>query len=145
MEFDEACADKWAAETTGATIFAGDQADPIFLQKFINESGGEFDVIIDDGGHTMDQQLTSLEYLWKIVKPGGLYIIEDLQTSHWPVFGGDPTMSDPNVPTMLKFIFELIDDKMIPDGTTHAISMEMRGIDCQREICALVKKEAGTL
>lgn len=146
MEYDATCATKWASETTGATIYAGDQADPVFLQKFMDETGGDFDVIIDDGGHTMGQQRTSLEYLWKIVKPGGIYFVEDLQTSFMRNYGGDSSGGkDPKVPTMMKFIYELIDDKMTPDGKRHPISMEMRGIDCQREVCAFFKKETGTL
>jgi hypothetical protein len=40
-----------------------------------------FDIIIDDGGHTVKQQRTSLETLWKYVKDGGIYIIEDLHTN----------------------------------------------------------------
>ncbi|ETS77813.1 hypothetical protein PFICI_09875 [Pestalotiopsis fici W106-1] len=146
MEYDAECAAKWSSKTTGATIYAGDQADPVFLQKFIAETGGNFDIIIDDGGHTMHQQQTSLEALWSIVKPGGLYFIEDLQTSFWPSYGGDGTGGkDPKVPTMAKFIHELVDDKLTPDGTRHAMSMEMRSIECQREVCLFTKKEAGTL
>jgi hypothetical protein len=41
----------------------------------------EFDIIIDDGGHTVKQQKTSLETLWKYVKTGGIYIVEDLHTN----------------------------------------------------------------
>lgn len=93
----------------------------------------------------MDQQRLSLEALWKTVKPGGLYFIEDLHTSFHTRYGGDVSHDDPNIKTMVKYIFELIDDKLSPDGTKHAMSMEMRGIDCQREICVFEKKQAGTI
>lgn len=143
IEYNAECAEKWADQTAGATIFPGDQADKAFLRKFIEETGGDFDVIIDDGGHSMVQQETSLELLWKVVKPGGVYFVEDLQTSFMTVsgYGGDPTGGkDPNVHTMLKFIYELIDDRMTPDGTRHAISADMQSIDCMREVCAFFKK-----
>lgn len=71
IEYDAACAKKWAANTTGATIFSGDQADIAFLNSFIEQAGTNFDIIIDDGGHHMNQQITSLEVLWKAVIPGG--------------------------------------------------------------------------
>jgi hypothetical protein len=54
IEYDEECAAKWANKSGEATIFTGDQADAQFLEKFIVESGGDFDVIIDDGGHTSE-------------------------------------------------------------------------------------------
>lgn len=41
----------------------------------------QFDLIIDDGGHTMEQQQVSFWYLWNKVKSGGMYVIEDLHTS----------------------------------------------------------------
>jgi len=46
---------------------------------------GNFD-IIDDGGHTMKQQITSLTHLLLTVRSGGVYVIEDLHTSY---FGGE--------------------------------------------------------
>ncbi|KAH8662305.1 hypothetical protein BX600DRAFT_437702 [Xylariales sp. PMI_506] len=144
MEYDTACVSKWASEVKGATIYAGNQEDPMFLQKFIDEIGGDFDLVIDDGGHTMVQQQSSLEKLWKIVKPGGIYVIEDLQTSFIGSYGGDESGGkNSKVWTMMKYIYELIDDKMTPDGTRHPMSKEMRGIDCQREICAFYKKGEG--
>ena len=48
------------------------------LKRFISENGGDFDMIIDDGGHTMEQMQVSLNYLWDELKSGGLYVIEDL-------------------------------------------------------------------
>lgn len=39
------------------------------------------DILIDDGGHRMDQQQLALAYLFPKIKDGGLFIIEDLQTS----------------------------------------------------------------
>lgn len=51
------------------------------LNDFIKNVGGEFDLIIDDGGHTMKQQQISFGILFKHLKNGGVYIIEDLHTS----------------------------------------------------------------
>lgn len=45
-------------------------------------SGKEFDIIVDDGGHMMNQQQLSFGVLFKTLKSGGLYVIEDLHTSH---------------------------------------------------------------
>ncbi len=57
------------------------------LEKFLNETDVEFDIIIDDGGHTMKQQQVSFGVLFKKLKKGGLYILEDLHTSRLDQFG----------------------------------------------------------
>ncbi len=44
-------------------------------------TGSDFHVLVDDGGHTMEQQQVSLGFLFKHVRPGGYYVIEDVHTS----------------------------------------------------------------
>lgn len=68
-------------------IFIGDQADPTFLEE-LKEKTPPFDIIIDDGGHQMDQQINSLLYLFPHLKSPGVYIVEDTHTSYWKNFGG---------------------------------------------------------
>jgi 23S rRNA U2552 (ribose-2'-O)-methylase RlmE/FtsJ len=53
------------------------------LNDFLRKTNIMFDIIIDDGGHTMKQQQTSLAVLFKNLNSGGLYILEDLHTSIW--------------------------------------------------------------
>jgi hypothetical protein len=65
------------------TIFMGDQSDKVFLSKFIEDSGGKFDLIIDDGSHVPSHIQISFEKLWDCVNEDGLYIIEDIETSYW--------------------------------------------------------------
>jgi hypothetical protein len=52
-----------------------------------------FDCILDDGGHTVKQQRISIETLWKHVKKGGYYIIEDLHTNIQEFQGVHPHIS----------------------------------------------------
>jgi demethylmacrocin O-methyltransferase len=63
------------------TTLIADQANREQLQAAIAASGGDIDVLIDDGGHTMEQQQVSLGFLFKHVRPGGYYVIEDVHTS----------------------------------------------------------------
>lgn len=58
----------------------GDQTNIRFMSNVF--PGIEFDIIIDDGGHTMQQQQVSLEVLIPRLKPKGIYIVEDLHTSY---------------------------------------------------------------
>lgn len=62
-------------------IFVGDQSKRDNLSSFIDKYGCDFDIILDDGGHGMDEQQISFGYLFKCVKGGGFYIIEDLHSS----------------------------------------------------------------
>ena len=58
--------------------FYANQGDRNDLKKFIDECGGDFDIIIDDGSHFQDDQQISWGFLWQYLKPGGLYVIEDI-------------------------------------------------------------------
>jgi hypothetical protein len=56
-----------------------DQGDPDSINGFLDAVGDvRFDVIVDDGSHRPDHQQITLGCLFPRLKPGGLYIIEDL-------------------------------------------------------------------
>jgi hypothetical protein len=59
-------------------IFRGDAGSRADLNRFVEVSGGEFDVIIDDASHASHHQQIALGVLFPHVRPGGLFIIEDL-------------------------------------------------------------------
>jgi len=63
----------------------GDQADPEFLRR-VAEEHGPFDIVVDDGGHTMRQQVVSVETLFPLLREDGTYLVEDCHTSYWPEF-----------------------------------------------------------
>lgn len=65
------------------------------------------DIIIDDGGHTMIQQINTFEVLYDIVKPGGIYLCEDVHTSYWKDFGGGYQKSNTFIEYMKKYIDKL--------------------------------------
>lgn len=69
------------------TIHIGDQADPVFLKE-LREKVGKVDILIDDGGHFMHQQIISFQHLFDLVAEDGVYLIEDLHTSYWEDFDG---------------------------------------------------------
>lgn len=69
------------------TIEIGSQEDREFLKKIACKHG-PFDIIIDDGGHKMNQQITSIEELYPSLKLGGIYLVEDIHTSYYRHFDG---------------------------------------------------------
>jgi hypothetical protein len=74
-------------ETENTKIFIGSQEDKEFL-KYVKTQVPKFDILIDDGGHTMKQQIVSFEELYGHIKEDGLYLCEDLHTSYWQNYGG---------------------------------------------------------
>ena len=62
--------------------YYADQSNREDLKKFIEEHGGDFDIIIDDGYHFQEHQQISLGFLFPHLKPGGVYIIEDIIIPH---------------------------------------------------------------
>jgi len=84
VDIDERCK---GLDLPGSEAVIGDQADPAF-HRALREQLGPVDVVIDDGGHTMDQQLTTFREMWPAVRAGGVYLVEDLHTSYWSEFGG---------------------------------------------------------
>lgn len=75
---------KW--EKHGFEIFIGDQSDPLFW-KSLGGSIGEIDVILDDGGHTYFQQISTVVHPLDFVSDNGLIVVEDTFTSYQRGFG----------------------------------------------------------
>ncbi len=87
-------------------ITQGNLDDNDFVTQYISQTGGKFDLVIDDAGHTMEQQKRLFSTFFPHVIPGGLYIVEDLHTSYWKTnFGGG--WKEPG--TMVEYLKELID------------------------------------
>ncbi|KEO72991.1 class I SAM-dependent methyltransferase [Anditalea andensis] len=74
-------------EEKNIEIFIGSQADRDFL-KNVKAQIPHVDILIDDGGHTMEQQIVTYEEMFDHVKDNGVYLAEDLHTSYWLKFGG---------------------------------------------------------
>jgi len=74
-------------EDRSTTILIGDQADRRFLAE-VRERTPHIDILIDDGGHTMTQQITTFEEMYPHIQPNGIYLCEDMNTSLIAEFGG---------------------------------------------------------
>jgi hypothetical protein len=74
-------------EEENIKIFIGSQSDRKFLRSVMAQIP-PIDILIDDGGHTMTQQIISYEELFNHIKDDGVYLCEDLHTSYWLSHGG---------------------------------------------------------
>jgi hypothetical protein len=75
-------------QTTNINITIGNQESREFWREYLKDKP-KFDIIIDDGGHTMNQQIISYEELYGHVSDnGGIYLCEDVCTNYWEEYGG---------------------------------------------------------
>lgn len=63
-------------DCAGEGIFIGDQNDLNFMVKVMTDIGG-VDIIIDDGSHVGHDMINSFKMLFRAVKNGGYYVVED--------------------------------------------------------------------
>jgi demethylmacrocin O-methyltransferase len=101
---------KTGIEESRLRVVEGDQGDAEFLDSMARQLG-PFDIIIDDGSHMSHHIITSFNALFPHVRPGGVYVVEDLATAYWPSWGGDPD------PSAQYRSIELI--KSLVDGLHH--------------------------
>lgn len=80
--------DKSVLEERRIRMFKGSQADDGFLRSVVARIGS-LDIVIDDGSHINDHVVRSFQTLFPLLNPGGIYVVEDTQTSYWPEWGGD--------------------------------------------------------
>ncbi len=77
------------------TILQGSQVDAGFLDRVVADHG-PFDIIIDDGSHRNAHVVDSFNLLYPGLAPGGIYVVEDVQTAFFPRFGGSLELTPPN-------------------------------------------------
>lgn len=71
--------------------FHGSQVDEPLLRRIV--AGSEnLQVVIDDGSHRPEHIRATFDILFPLLPDGGIYVIEDTQTSYWPSFGGSPDL-----------------------------------------------------
>jgi len=137
-EYNRLCVERntKAGKLDGIHVVVGDQGNVTVLDSWIEKSGGNFDVVIDDGGHHNCQIWQSFQKLWPTVNPGGLYFIEDMQVAKNAAYRKATTETcDGNliVPEKLK---EIVDDLLYDRSRKSDIEF----IFCQSEACVLGKK-----
>jgi len=139
---DIECIEKFVKDghMQGFSIVTGSQDNVTEVQAWVNETKGEFDVIIDDGGHANHHVLWSFNILFEqALNPGGLYFIEDLQVGH-----DSSPVSEPMTSILQSWIDELtIRTPSNPSLETlrkkYPKPKDVEWIFCQREACVIGK------
>jgi len=85
IDIDPRCKD---FEEENIEIFIGSQSDRNFLSE-VKKKIPKIDILLDDGGHTMNQMRVSFDELFGHIKEDGTYLCEDTHTCyHWRYGGG---------------------------------------------------------
>jgi hypothetical protein len=113
--------DKSPQEERRIKIFKGSQVDYDFLDQMLLSINSELDIIIDDGSHINEHVIGTFQYLFPKLKPGGVYVVEDTQTSYRHDYGGDDKNLN-NDRTMMNLF------KKIPDFINHK-EYTMKGLE----------------
>ena len=74
VDIENACS---TYENEYTTVYIGDQSDREFWKK-LRENTPPIDILIDDGGHTPEQQRITLEEMLPHLRCGGVYLCEDV-------------------------------------------------------------------
>lgn len=83
IDFNPA-AKRW--EQDGFEIHIGDQGRPEFWRDLFAKIG-KADILLDDGGHTFEQQIVTVCEALPHIRDGGMIAVEDTHTSYFKDFG----------------------------------------------------------
>jgi cephalosporin hydroxylase len=65
--------------------FSTSQCNREILERIVrDELANELDLVVDDASHTYEQTKASFEFLFPLVRPGGIYVVEDWSWAHTP-------------------------------------------------------------
>jgi len=136
MDFDETCARASQGNLTNK-IIVGDQGSEADLLRAIEESGGEFDFIVDDGSHLPPHQLSTFRILFeRALKPGGTYIIEDMESNVRPLCSTEFPRGGSANDQVLFWLDQLI---KIPRDQPADVPTGLMSITTQREMVVFHK------
>jgi len=122
------------------------------------ERAPEFDIFLDDGSHDSPDIIAAFYNYWPNVKPGGLFVIEDLHCAYFPTHQGG--MKEPlNAMNFLKLLadgvhhahwkgqadFAAIAAPFLPPGAKADLTLaeDIRSILFLDSLCVIEKRAAG--
>jgi hypothetical protein len=123
------------------TAYQGSQTDRRLMRRIVRRFGPPT-VVIDDGSHRPAHVIKSFGILFPMLADGGLYVIEDIQTSYWPQWKGsldpdDPTTSMAMVKRLLDGLNheEFLDESYEPSYT----DLHVTAVHCYHNLVVIEK------
>ncbi len=127
-------------EESRIKVRIGDQEGRLFLRELVEEFKS-FDAVLDDGGHTMPQQIHTFEEIFPHVAPNGVYITEDMLTSYRLGYQGGLQKRG----TFVEYAKRLVDQlhawhSQEPDFAVDAFTRSVHGMHFYDSILVLEKR-----
>jgi len=134
-------------ERDRVTIELADQSNVEHLAH-IALKHGPFDIIVEDGSHYWEHQITSVRTLFPFLKNGGYYIAEDLQTNYGAMREQYKGIATTSCMDFLKSWMDLcvgddqIDIRAVEDAFLRTYGRALEFMAFQRRACILKKRIA---
>jgi len=108
-----------AAQCEKLAIYSLDQSDKTALANMSAQNPEGWDIIMDDASHYPPHQIISFQQLWPKLRPGGLYVVEDTETSYvdtgeiyaYPLTGGIGKAPPENAVEQFKRLADVVSRK----------------------------------
>lgn len=139
-------AKRW--ENDGFEIYIGSQSDPTFWHNFFS-AVGPVDLVLDDGGHTFEQQIITAESVVPFINDGGLLVVEDTHTSYLSEFSGPSSRSfvsyAKNCVDGINHRFGKLAEKKPSEGVIYSLQFFESFVvfDINRQLCELPSVRTG--
>lgn len=132
--------DKSAHNAARIMTHRGGQDDPAFLRALIADIGRP-DIVIDDGSHMNPHIITSFETLFPLLRDGGVYVIEDMQTAYLPRYDGDfRNLDNPAISTgFAKSLIDAVNFKSIPGRGDNPYDGAVKSVAVYPKLCFVEK------
>lgn len=133
--------DKSFVDEPRITSFQGSQTNRKLMRRIVKRYGAPT-IVIDDGSHRPPHVIKSFQILFPMLEDGGLYVIEDIQTSYWPAWKGSLDLDDPTTSmAMVKRLLdglnheEFLDEVYEPSYT----DLHVVGVHCYHNLVVIEK------
>jgi hypothetical protein len=125
----------------GFNVHQCDQSDGLQLESLARKIGSAF-AVIDDGSHIPEHQLLSLTVLFdKVLIPGGIYILEDIEISYWRrgSLYGYPARYGPHdsrsVMAVMRLLTDWVNREFLSDADRCALLARLLDRGISEQVC----------
>ena len=123
------------------SVYVGDQTDEVILRRIFEEND-PIAVVIDDGSHHPEDVRRTFGIVFPLLQDGGVYVIEDVQTSYWPKWGG--SLDRQSTTSTMALVKDLVDglnwvEFLDEDYTPSFSDLHVRAVHCYHNLVIIEK------